>query len=49
MLEIWRRGESTYRPILITPMESFAKLLENKTAQYSLIALVLLGLYWMGK
>lgn len=47
MLEVWRRGESTYRPILITPAESFARLLENRTVQYTLVALALLGFYWL--
>lgn len=41
MLEVWNKGESTYRPIKVTAAESFEKLLENRKVQIALAVLAL--------
>jgi hypothetical protein len=49
MLEVWKQGESTYRPIQITFADSVQTLLSNKVVQVTLIALAIFIVAWVSR
>jgi hypothetical protein len=46
IFDVWKQGESTFRPMTVKPSESFVRLLENPSAQYILAAVMVFSLYW---
>jgi hypothetical protein len=46
IFDVWKQGESTFRPITTKSSESFVKLLEDPKAQFILAALLVFSLYW---
>lgn len=49
MLEVWKQGESTYRPIKVSLAESLDKLLAQRSVQLTLAALAAFLLYWRAR
>lgn len=46
MLEVWKKGESTYRPIRVSFAESVEKLFAQRSVQYTIAAFTAFLLYW---
>jgi len=46
IFDVWKRGESAFRPITTKPRESLARFIENPRVQFILAAFLVFSLYW---